>query len=87
MAFSVNAIDPEKTKSPGLASLFKLIPYLALFLLYNYVPTTSLSEPLGNMPDLGEVEEQVYDHAMTGHSSRMMAQLKYFHALDAMEDE
>ena len=87
MAFAVNAIEPEKTKSPGLASLFKLLPYLVLFFLYNFVPTASPSEPLGNMPDLGEVEGQVYDSAMTGHLSRMMEQLKYIHALDSMEDE
>ena len=35
MAFAVNAIEPEKTKSPGLASLFKLLPYLVLFFLYS----------------------------------------------------
>ena len=31
MAFAVNPIKPQKTKSPGLASLFKLLPYLVLF--------------------------------------------------------
>ena len=31
MVFTVNAIEPQKTKSPGLASLFKLLLYLLMF--------------------------------------------------------
>ena len=87
LAFAVNAIDPVKTKSPGLVGLFKLLPYLVLFFLHNSVATATPSMPMEDLPDLGELEQQTYGQAMTNHLARMVEQLRYIHALDQLEDE
>ena len=84
IAFHANSIDSKKTKSTSLLNIFKLMPYLVLFFLYNCIPVEGSTS---SIPDLGEVEEQSYASAFDNATPNLMAQLRYIHALDHMEDE
>ena len=84
IAFHASAINPRKSKSLNITSIFKLMPYLVLFFLHNCIPAEGST---ANIPDLGEVEEQTYSTAFEDISPDFMAQLRYIHALDEMEDD
>ena len=86
MAFHVNAVDSTKTKSPGLITIFKLMPYLVLFFLHSAMSCSAATPRVGDMPDLGEADALKCQNALVTATENTWEQLRYIHALERMED-
>ena len=75
MAFHVNAVDSTKTKSPGLITIFKLMPYLVLFFLHSAMSCSAATPRVGDMPDLGEADALKCQNALVTATENTWEQL------------